>query len=73
MSITYVAYSALPLAPNIAIELLTHLLPNRVVTARVSVIESAMLVEIFRSFPQFLPRSFHLIFSLHSLSYHSTL
>jgi hypothetical protein len=61
MSITCIAYACLPLAQNIAVELLTLQLPNRKVTACMSVLGLTMLVEIFCSFPQFLPRSFHLI------------
>jgi cellulose synthase/poly-beta-1,6-N-acetylglucosamine synthase-like glycosyltransferase len=61
MNVTCIAYFRLPLAPNIAVELLTLLLPNREVTAGVSILGLTMLVEIFCSFPRFLPRSFHLI------------
>jgi len=61
MNVTCIVYFRLSLAPNIAVELLTLLLQNREVTARMSILGLTMLVEIFCSFPQFLPRSFHLI------------
>jgi hypothetical protein len=47
MNATCIACFRLPLAPNIAVELLTILLPNREVTARLSILGLTMLVEFF--------------------------